>query len=189
MRANGNNNPAVSTPRAAAHYGVRGHHDHARPGRNSGASRRRRPGPRGGPLARARRAGASAPVVAAAAGAGGATGRVLGVLSSCGAVGSRTRMASPPLSRAVACRVPSWLRTTERTMERPSPTPWLPSVGVRSRRRNGWNSVSSCCGGTTGPLLVTVSSTAPGSRPAAVVTVDTVTQPSGWLCRFRCGRG
>jgi RNA polymerase sigma-70 factor (ECF subfamily) len=99
---------------------------------------------------------------------------VLRVLSSCGAAARRTRMVSLPLSRGVACRIPPWLWTTDRTMDRPSPTPWLSAARLPPRRRNGWNSVSTCCGGTKGPLLVTASSTSPGSGPAAV---DTVTQP------------
>ena len=62
---------------------------------------------------------------------------------SVGRAGMRTWMVRPPSRRGMAWTSPAWAWATERTMDRPSPAPWLPLTAARrsvvASRRKGSN--------------------------------------------------
>jgi alpha-1,2-mannosyltransferase len=87
------------------------------------------------------------------------------------AKGRSTWMSRPPSARTLAPTEPSWARTTDRTIDNPSPEP--PDVAVRSSRRNGSNNPGNASTGTTGPVLTT--------RNAGEPPTSTSTEPPSAL--------
>lgn len=81
-----------------------------------------------------------------------------------------TRITRPPPSRGSALTWPPCARTTERTIDSPSPTPL--SLPVRSERslRKGSKMFSSSYAGTTGPVFETTRDAPPSHCPVEIST-------------------
>jgi hypothetical protein len=71
--------------------------------------------------------------------------------------GKVTVMVRPPSGLALVVMVASWAVAMARTMDSPRPSPSLRPVRAVPSRWNGWKSYSMAFGGTTGPVLATVS--------------------------------